>query len=201
MKKNIKCENCGASLEFDQTKQVSYCPYCGFSIKEKETLYDHEKYMANFQEKVRQNIVKEKTAEERRSNRQIALIFGILILFIIAPFLFQYIPFRLEERKLERLSQNIQKSINEGYLDDAWMKSLNLTSTTNWSRNAEEKWNRLREDYQKLIKDKQKTAMRTCPHDWIPTGNERDAGPFWAVKHQLEYKCNKCGNFEWRDAE
>ena len=32
----MKCENCGASLEVDQLKQVRFCPYCGAQIEIKE---------------------------------------------------------------------------------------------------------------------------------------------------------------------
>ena len=34
----MKCENCGATLQIDQLKQVKFCPYCGAEIEiEEET--------------------------------------------------------------------------------------------------------------------------------------------------------------------
>ena len=29
----MKCENCGATLQIDELKQVKFCPYCGAEIE------------------------------------------------------------------------------------------------------------------------------------------------------------------------
>lgn len=66
MKTSIKCEACGANLEIDSEKHLKFCPYCGAAVQIPKTAFEHEKEMAEFNEKVRQNQVQEKIKQEKK---------------------------------------------------------------------------------------------------------------------------------------
>lgn len=85
MTKNTKCENCGASLENMNRKQ-QFCPYCGTKVNIQMSEHDNELEMAEFNEKVRQQQVREKEESEKRDNRQrmIVLIVAIAVLLFMA---------------------------------------------------------------------------------------------------------------------
>ncbi len=195
----VKCEQCGHP--FNPEKDNNRCPYCGTELNTQKTAIDHEEFMAIHKEKVRQTMVKESRGEEIRSVLFPVILILILFSLFLIPVFVKSTNLKNEEKKLENLSNQIQQHILEGRLDEAQMEASNLRLVSNWSSNAKEKWDRVREDYQKLIKEKQKTAQKTCIHNWVQTGNERDSGFLFWWTHQDEYKCSKCGNIEWRNSE
>ena len=200
---SLKCENCGSNLEMDKAKRIQFCPYCGAKIVIPETSFDHEKTMAVFNEAVRQTIVKEEIEKEKRENRKSArsTLFGVFLL-VGLPLLVLGIVFgvyKYEEWKLENLSNNVQQYILEGRLDEAQMEASKIRLSMDWSSDSKKKWDQIRENYIKIINEKKKTAEKTCPHEWVLTGNERDNGFLFWWTHQQEYKCTKCGNIKWED--
>lgn len=84
MKTSIKCEACGANLEIDSEKHLKFCPYCGAAVQIPKTAFEHEKEMAEFNEKVRQNQVQEKIKQEKSSNLMLlGFVIGLVILVIV----------------------------------------------------------------------------------------------------------------------
>lgn len=153
MAKEFKCENCGGNLKTDSEHRMQFCPYCGAAVKIPETAFDHEKFVLEHQEKVRQQKVK----EDRKGT---FIIIGVLALVFIMLIIYNTISDNEQKAKYANADQQIakvQELISTGEYDQALIEAESIRVSKegllDWDYN---KYESARKDLIKLIKEKQK---------------------------------------------
>jgi rRNA maturation endonuclease Nob1 len=84
------------------------------------------------------------------------LIFLIFIPFIMLSLL--YIPHKMEEMKLEKLSEQVEECIATGDYQTARIKANQIIDGANWSAERRKKWDNIRESLIKIIEENQAVA-------------------------------------------
>ena len=84
---NMKCDNCGATLEYNEEQRLKFCPFCGFALPVPEDAASMEKYRLEHEEKVRQQKVEEERENKKRAakqkNRELLCILALLALCLL----------------------------------------------------------------------------------------------------------------------
>ena len=216
------CPSCGSILERDydvfrivqeiryvhETKRTKETKHVNITKHIQETKQTHE--IRNVQETrhineaevIKQQVELEKEKNKGKEEKNNKWIIAICIAIMIVPVFYigsRVITHNSKMKELEKLSIEIQQDILDNHFDEAYTKTVRLRLDDDYSSHDTKQWEEHRKELQKLIKEKQKESQKTCSHEWIQTGNERDSGILFWKAHQKEYKCSKCGMIDWKD--
>jgi predicted RNA-binding Zn-ribbon protein involved in translation (DUF1610 family) len=161
---NYKCPNCGNNLLVDREHIVQFCSQCGTQLKIPETLFDHEKFVLEHEEKVRQRKFEEEQIREKEraktGRRGLFIILGVLGGCLLLLFLLTY----QSEQKYIKADQQIayvQQLISEGNYDRALIETESIRVAKDGLFDSKYKhYENARKDLIKLIKQKQKEAKK-----------------------------------------
>ena len=140
----------------DKNNKMQFCPYCGFAIQKPESYFDYKEFVLNHKENSRRQRFSEKIRESKHSFAQFLMIIAIPLAFIIFTIISVGGGHTKNTNDLHKLSAEIEQDIIEGRLDEAYTKTLRLRIDDDYSEESKQRWDQQREDYQKLIKEKQK---------------------------------------------
>ena len=148
MAQAVKCGQCGAVMQGRTYAGLRVCPFCGCEISSIPPIME-------FNEAVRQRMVKEKTEEDRRETKKTVTVIVCCLIVIFAIILHTIMVTRIPEQKLEAIVSEIQADIQAEQYDEAMTKTALLHYDRSLSDKTADKWDRIREDLVKQIRQKQ----------------------------------------------
>ena len=167
----LKCPQCDADLEIENGIDLFYCKYCGCRLmldgqnkyvvaaKVRQKELEHERYKMNFDAQEKEKDYK----REKESNKNFvigfAAFFAIIVLIFVVMFASGNMSVRREERKLEKIENEVRTLISEGRYDEALTRVEQIRYENDWSTEPKKKWDNTREALKKEIKSKQKTYV------------------------------------------
>ena len=153
----LKCPSCGGAVLFDSNNAVLFCPYCGGKISQKQDSLDkilkHAENKQQFEEIVRQRMVREDIEAEKRQKKRSASGTILSVLALIVLGLIFFLGIRGEnnsEAELQALVTEIQADLESGNYDVALFKTEQL----HWPHSDTvgiERWDKQREALKKVI--------------------------------------------------
>ena len=161
MLKTIKCENCGANMNTDTDNAMRFCPFCGAAMQLPEDIVDLAKFTLKHEEKVRQKKVEEHIAEDKRSAKVVAIIFGSIFGVILLALALFYGLRGNADAKLEKLTAEVQQMILDGDYDQALImaQSIRVEKEGLFDEHFN-RWENQRKDLIRLIEQKKKESSK-----------------------------------------
>ena len=169
-----KCNNCGADLEMDLDKLMSYCPYCRSKllievdelaqiIKEKETT---KRATVREEQRTKRQQMKYEHEEKKESASFKHTFLPLIIMFVVSIGLLfsSSIPGYLKSKELEKIEISIEEDLKNGNYDDALFKANQLYYDSGDSREEKKAWDQKRESYIQIIKDKKRSVDSSNPN-------------------------------------
>ena len=155
MTAETKCKQCGGSVP----TKGKFCPFCGSAVPVPETEFDFKKFELEHKEAVRQQIAKEKSIQETKSNKGIAIYFICFALFILVVALAVIIPRNAEDNRLNQTVAKVQQLIINGDLDQAIVEVETIRVEKDGLFDSRfSKWENTRNDLKKLIEQKRRES-------------------------------------------
>ncbi len=155
MAAETKCKQCGGSVP----TKGKFCPFCGSAVVVPETEFDFKKFELEHKEAVRQQIAKEKSIQEMKSNKETAIYFICLALFILIVALAVIIPRNAEDNRLNQTVAKVQQLILNGDLDQAIVEVETIRVEKDGLFDSRfSKWENTRNDLKKLIEQKRRES-------------------------------------------
>ena len=172
----LECPKCHATLENDdENLGTFFCKYCGqkivveelqevaYKTKVREMELEHEEKKMEFEQN-KQSISyaqeKEKRAiEEKNRTKTILICCGLIGAILVMSTFMMYSGSFKHNRRVKQLRQveaEVQSAIQKGDYDYAMIKVNEMRLDDNYSTSQTESWDAKREDYIRLIEDKQK---------------------------------------------
>lgn len=153
----MKCENCGANMRAD--RRTKFCPYCGATIRQPDTVVDLEEVRANHAENMRVLEYQRKEKEDKNSNKLILGIFAGVILLLAIGFAIAFIPKANENNSLQKQVEKVQQLIVSGDYDAALVEAQTIrVEKRGLFDDHYSKWENQRKDLIRLIEQKKKES-------------------------------------------
>lgn len=198
---SIKCPNCGASIEIDETRETCFCTYCGSQIQRdpSNTVTHRTVDVAKIREiEANERIEKERREERKSNDKSLNYILIGCVAFIIFGFVVLFGLERSEKKELEQERQRLNSIVaeieqdvaNENY-DAAFIKAsgLHMADGTG-SKDEQEQWDRQREELIKLIKQKRGDPVEEPSPTQTEAVNTTTAKEDSKKKNKVEEKSN-----------
>lgn len=157
---SYKCPNCGNNVLVDRHHIAQFCSQCGTPLKIPETIFDHEKFVLEHEEKVRQTKVKEAREKEKTDRKHTNAFLLLCVGIIAAAFLYLHFNVKASKQKNVKADQQIkivQELMAAGDYDRALIEaeSIRVAKDGLWDPDYKH-YENARKDLIKLIKEKQK---------------------------------------------
>ena len=157
---NYKCPNCGNNVLVDRQHIAQFCSQCGAPLKIPETAFDHEKFVLEHEEKVRQRKVQEEREKERTDHKIGLIAFFSLIGLALFCFAISLIFTNASNQKYVKADKQIeivQQLITAGDYDRALIEAESIRVAKEGLFDSKySHYENTRKDLIKLIKEKQK---------------------------------------------
>lgn len=160
---SLKCPQCGASLESENS---SYCSYCGARLyfdngsKNININYKNEDVAKIKEIEVNRELeLNKRQGEIKHQNKLWIIALLCVVLMIVLPniaFMPEENKSKAQEKELQSIANEIYIDINAGNYETALIKAKSLHYTAGWSHEIEEKWDDTREALIKIIEEKMK---------------------------------------------
>ena len=176
--KSLSCPKCGGTLEVEDGLDTFFCKYCGnkivisdlsdaaYKAKSEALHYKHEETMKDKEHREakakweRQEISKQR--EEKSKNVMLLVCLGICLGLIVFPMLFGFgipsIKHSARVRKLEKISMEVEESIEKRDYEHALLVANTLRLNDGWSSSETKEWDDRRETYLRQIRDAQRAG-------------------------------------------
>lgn len=175
---SLKCPNCGSNVMVEKGRKSCFCTYCGAQLFLDDGSvnininHNHNYTYRSIDETGIRKAEIEAELERRKLNREerderhrkIAVVFWtavVLLLCIGGPAMLFLFPSDAEKEhkrqvaEFEQLVQEIETDIENKDYDSARIKANKIHYTANWSDDAKERWDAVREDTLALIDELQ----------------------------------------------
>lgn len=161
----LKCPNCGASLNISNDVDRCFCTYCGSPIVlyDKTTIKEKTKrHVADTKvniQSIKSDENKYKAELDYKKNTFINKIIILIVVFVIIldGFIFggAYINHLKKVNELKKLETEVVELINEGNYDLAKIKLTQMVLDDRWSSDERDSWKTKKDEYSKLIELKE----------------------------------------------
>ena len=184
----LECPKCNASLEIEDGLDTFYCKYCGTKLlvdgisgdslnarlRVKELEHEERLQEADYDYK-RFKLV-HRSNEEHSRMKHALIVLGLMMFFLLVLIGGLYISHRLTVSGLERLESEIQADITAGDYDSALLKTNDMVLGDSYSHDEKRAWDKKREMYVDLIKQKRREADASNPENIYAPKSSRDFG-------------------------
>ena len=174
--KALKCPNCTGALEVEDGLDTFFCKYCGYKIvmadlseaaykaksaviqyRHEETMQDKEHLEAKARWE-RQEITKQR--DDKRIIKVFMIFMGVMGIFLAIPLIFGLgipsINHSIKIKKLEKISVEVEESIESHDYDHALLVANTLRLSDGWSSSDTKEWDDRRNTYLRQIRDAQR---------------------------------------------
>ena len=190
----LRCPSCDATVDIEEGLDVFYCKYCGECIvvselskaelnakvrmkefKHKETMkdkkYAHKRFKMEFKEK-----------NEMKSFLLIMGTIVVLMLLLQIASCFGEASVKKQEEELQAIVDEIQIDIDNKNFEEAYIKANLLYWDDDYTSDGEEKWDKIRKELLKQIKQAEKEAKKELSEE---VKEDREGGFFNAIKEWI----------------